>query len=105
MEKKELKEEIKKVLEGKSIYEVSPISGLNPMTKEEIIYWIVETYIDQELDKAREEVIRETLEEVLGEMREIEHLRSRGLRTIIETEEVYRRVENHMIKLDKLNNK
>jgi len=55
MEKKELKEEIKKVLEGKSIYEMSPISGLNPMTKEEIIYWIVETYIDQELDKAREE--------------------------------------------------
>ena len=45
MEKKELKEEIKKVLEGKSIYEMSPISGLNPMTKEEIIYWIVETYI------------------------------------------------------------
>ena len=55
MEKKELKEEIKKVLEGKSIYEVSPVSGLGPMTKEEIIYWIVETYIDQELDKAREE--------------------------------------------------
>jgi len=55
MEKKELKEEIKKVLEGKSIYEMFPISGLNPMTKEEIIYWIVETYIDQELDKAREE--------------------------------------------------
>ncbi len=55
MEKKELKEEIKKVLEGKSIYEMSPISGLNPMTKEDIIYWIVETYIDQELDKAREE--------------------------------------------------
>ena len=55
MEKKELKEEIKKVLEGKSIYEMSPISGLNPMTKEEIIYWIVETYIDQELDKARKE--------------------------------------------------
>ena len=53
MEKKELKEEIKKVLEGKSIYEMFPISGLNPMTKEEIIYWIVETYIDQELDKAR----------------------------------------------------
>lgn len=59
MEKKELKEEIKKVLEGKSIYEMSPISGLNPMTKEEIIYWIVETYIDQELDKAREEGRRE----------------------------------------------
>jgi hypothetical protein len=59
MEKKELKEEIKKVLEGKSIYEMSPISGLNPMTKEEIIYWIVETYIDQELDKAREEGKRE----------------------------------------------
>ena len=55
MEKKELKEEIKKVLEGKSIYEMSPISGLSPMTKEDIIYWIVETYIDQELDKAREE--------------------------------------------------
>ena len=55
MEKKELKEEIKKVLEGKSIYEMSPVSGLSPMTKEEIIYWIVETYIDQELDKAREE--------------------------------------------------
>ncbi|OQB01183.1 MAG: hypothetical protein BWY21_02317 [Parcubacteria group bacterium ADurb.Bin216] len=29
------------------------------MTKEEIIYWIVETYIDQELDKAREEGRRE----------------------------------------------
>ncbi len=63
MEKKELKEEIKKVLEGKSIYEMSPISGLNPMTKEEIIYWIVETYIDQELDKAREEVLTELQEE------------------------------------------
>jgi hypothetical protein len=62
MEKKELKEEIKKVLEGKSIYEMSPISGLNPMTKEEIIYWIVETYIDQELDKAREEVERKFVE-------------------------------------------
>ena len=62
MEKKELKEEIKKVLEGKSIYEISPISGLNPMTKEEIIYWIVETYIDQELDKAREEGRREQAE-------------------------------------------
>ena len=62
MEKKELKEEIKKVLEGKSIYEMSPISGLNPMTKEEIIYWIVETYIDQELDKAREEGRREQAE-------------------------------------------
>jgi hypothetical protein len=59
MEKKELKEEIKKVLEGKSIYEMSPISGLNPMTKEEIIYWIVETYIDQELDKAKIEVLTE----------------------------------------------
>lgn len=55
MEKKELKEEIKKVLEGKSIYEMSPISGLNPMTKEEIIYWIVETYIDQELERIPEE--------------------------------------------------
>ena len=67
MEKKELKEEIKKVLEGKSIYEMSPISGLNPMTKEEIIYWIVETYIDQELDKAREEVqfTKEELECIL----------------------------------------
>lgn len=64
MEKKELKEEIKKVLEGKSIYEVSPISGLNPMTKEEIIYWIVETYIDQELDKAREEGKIEVLTEI-----------------------------------------
>jgi hypothetical protein len=62
MEKKELKEEIKKVLEGKSIYEMSPISGLNPMTKEEIIYWIVETYIEQELDKAREEVERKFVE-------------------------------------------
>jgi len=59
MKKKELKEEIKKVLEGKSIYEMSPISGLNPMTKEEIIYWIVETYIDQELDKAKIEVLTE----------------------------------------------
>ena len=64
MEKKELKEEIKKVLEGKSIYEMSPISGLNPMTKEEIIYWIVETYIDQELDKAREEGKRELIESI-----------------------------------------
>ena len=64
MEKKELKEEIKKVLEGKSIYEMSPISGLNPMTKEEIIYWIVETYIDQELDKAREEGKIEVLTEI-----------------------------------------
>lgn len=64
MEKKELKEEIKKVLEGKSIYEMSPISGLNPMTKEEIIYWIVETHIDQELDKAREEGKKEYLKEV-----------------------------------------
>ena len=63
MEKKELKEEIKKVLEGKSIYEMSPISGLNPMTKEEIIYWIVETYIDQELDKAREDVLIELQKE------------------------------------------
>jgi len=62
MEKKELKEEIKKVLEGKSIYEMSPISGLNPMTKEEIIYWIVETYIDQEISKAREEVERKFVE-------------------------------------------
>ena len=62
MEEKELKEEIKKVLEGKSIYEMSPISGLNPMTKEEIIYWIVETYIDQELDKAREEGRKEQAE-------------------------------------------
>ena len=51
-----------KVLEGKSIYEMSPISGLNPMTKEEIIYWIVETYIDQELDKAREEGRKEQAE-------------------------------------------
>ena len=65
MEKKELKEEIKKVLEGKSIYEMSPISGLNPMTKEEIIYWIVETYIDQELDKAREEGRREVYEAIV----------------------------------------
>jgi len=64
MEKKELKEEIKKVLEGKSIYEMSPISGLNPMTKEEIIYWIVETYIDQELDKARKEGKIEVLTEI-----------------------------------------
>ena len=62
MKKKELKEEIKKVLEGKSIYEMSPISGLNPMTKEEIIYWIVETYIDQELDKAKEEGRKEQAE-------------------------------------------
>jgi hypothetical protein len=29
------------------------------MTKEEIIYWIVETYIDQELDKAKIEVLTE----------------------------------------------
>jgi hypothetical protein len=64
MEKKELKEEIKKVLEGKSIYEMSPISGLNPMTKEEIIYWIVETYIDQELDKARDKAKIEVLTEI-----------------------------------------
>ena len=65
MKKKELKEEIKKVLEGKSIYEMSPISGLNPMTKEEIIYWIVETYIDQELDKAREEGKRMVYEAIV----------------------------------------
>ena len=66
MKKKELKEEIKKVLEGKSIYEMSPISGLNPMTKEEIIYWIVETYIDQELDKAREEGFNDGVEKTVG---------------------------------------
>ena len=67
MEKKELKEEIKKVLEGKSIYEMSPISGLNPMTKEEIIYWIVETYIDQELDKAREEGYQDCMDDIWEE--------------------------------------
>ena len=68
MEKKELKEEIKKVLEGKSIYEMSPISGLNPMTKEEIIDWIVETYIDQELDKAREEGYRKGAIDMFDEL-------------------------------------
>ena len=72
MEKKELKEEIKKVLEGKSIYEMSPISGLNPMTKEEIIDWIVETYIDQELDKAREEGRKEGRKEVINELNDLD---------------------------------
>lgn len=62
----------------------------------------IEEELEGLLDKAREEGIRETLEEVLGEMRELEYLRSKGLRNVVDIEEVYKKVENRMIKLDKL---
>ena len=62
----------------------------------------LEHFIEEELSKAREEGIREALEEVLGEMGELEYSRSKGLRNIVDIEEVYRRVENRIIKLDKL---
>ena len=71
---------------------------------EETIYTIdkLVDFMEQEISKAREEGIREALEEVLGEMRELEYLRSKGLRNVVDIEEVYQRVENRMIKLDKL---
>jgi len=58
-------------------------------------------FTKQELDRAREEGIRDALEEVLGEMRELEYLRSIGLRKVVEVEEIYKKVENRIIKQDK----
>ena len=94
-----LESDIRRILEGNDFISTSDEGGkqwyMNLVTD-------LANFVQREIEKAREEGIRETLEEVLGEMRDIEYSRSKGLRSVVDTEEVYRRVESRMIKLDKL---
>jgi hypothetical protein len=59
----EWRENIREVLEGNSIFLKSPVEGVEPLTKLEIIEWIVETELDKVSQLLSERTF--TLEELI----------------------------------------